>query len=63
MGEPQLCDISVSGRQGINFPSPDVPLTSLPAGLIREDLPMPELSELDVITQSTPASTHLVPAP
>jgi glycine dehydrogenase subunit 2 len=53
MGEPQLCDISVSGRQGINFPSPDVPLTSLPAGLIREDLPMPELSELDVIRHYT----------
>jgi glycine dehydrogenase subunit 2 len=53
MGEPQLCDISVSGRQGINFPSPDVPLTPLPAGFIREDLPMPELSELDVIRHYT----------
>ena len=53
MGEPQLCDISVSGRQGIEFPSPDVPLAPLPQNLIREDLPMPELSELDVIRHYT----------
>ena len=53
MGEPQLCDISVSGRQGINFPQPDVPLASFPEGFIREDLPMPELSELDVIRHYT----------
>lgn len=53
MGEPQLCDISVSGRQGIEFPSPDVPLSPLPQNLIREDLPMPELSELDVIRHYT----------
>ncbi|MFZ2098924.1 MAG: aminomethyl-transferring glycine dehydrogenase subunit GcvPB [Anaerolineales bacterium] len=53
MGEPQLCDISVAGRQGIDFPSPDVPLAPLPDGFIREDLPMPELSELDVIRHYT----------
>jgi glycine dehydrogenase subunit 2 len=53
MGEPQLCDISVSGRQGIDFPTPDVPLAPLPEGLVREDLPLPELSELDVIRHYT----------
>ncbi len=53
MGEPQLCDISVSGRQGISFPKPDVPTSPLPEGLIREDLPLPELSELDVIRHYT----------
>lgn len=53
MGEPQLCDISVSGRQGISFSSPDVPLSPLPEGFIREDLPLPELSELDVIRHYT----------
>jgi glycine dehydrogenase subunit 2 len=53
MGEPQLCDISVAGRQGIDFPSPDVPFAPLPDGFIREDLPMPELSELDVIRHYT----------
>ncbi len=53
MGEPQLCDISVAGRQGVDFPQPDVPLSPLPEGFIREDLPMPELSELDVIRHYT----------
>jgi glycine dehydrogenase subunit 2 len=53
MGEPQLCDISVSGRQGINFPKPDVPTYPLPEDLLRQDLPLPELSELDVIRHYT----------
>ncbi len=58
MGEPQLCEISVAGRQGITFPMPDVPFTALPDGLVREDLPLPELSELDVIRHYTRLS-HL----
>jgi glycine dehydrogenase subunit 2 len=53
MGEPQLCDLSVSGRQGIDFPQPDVPLAPLPEGLLRPDLPLPELSEVDVIRHYT----------
>jgi glycine dehydrogenase subunit 2 len=53
MGEPQLCDLSVTGRQGIDFPQPDVPLSPLPEGFVREDLPMPELSELEVIRHYT----------
>jgi len=53
MGEPQLCDISVSGRQGIRFPHPDVPTYPLPQEFVREDLPLPELSELDVIRHYT----------
>ena len=53
MGEPQLCDISVTGRQGVDFPASDVPLSPLPDGLVRDDLPMPELSELDVIRHYT----------
>jgi glycine dehydrogenase subunit 2 len=53
MGEPQLCDISVSGRQGIRFPQPDVPTYPLPQEFVREDLPLPELSELDVIRHYT----------
>jgi glycine dehydrogenase subunit 2 len=50
---PQLCDISVSGRQGVRFPAPDVPKAALPEGLSRADLPLPELSELDVIRHYT----------
>jgi glycine dehydrogenase subunit 2 len=33
----------------VPLPEPDVPLTDLPAGLTREDLPLPELSEVDVV--------------
>jgi glycine dehydrogenase subunit 2 len=50
---PQLCDISVPGRQGVRFPKPDVESAPFPEGLIREELPMPELSELDVIRHYT----------
>jgi glycine dehydrogenase subunit 2 len=53
---PQLCDISVPGRQGIRYPEPDVPLAELPTDLLREDLPMPELAELDVIRHYTKLS-------
>src|SRR5512137_1589294 len=53
MGEPQLCDLSVSGRQGIDFPTSDVPTYPLPDGFIRDDLPLPELSEIDVIRHYT----------
>jgi glycine dehydrogenase subunit 2 len=53
MGEPQLCEISVAGRQGIRFPAPDVPVVDLPEGLVRKDLPLPEMGELDVIRHYT----------
>ncbi len=53
MTEPLLCDLSVHGRRGVRYPAPDVPLTDLPAGLIRDELPMPELSEVDVVRHFT----------
>lgn len=53
MGEPQLNEISVSGRQGIRFPIPDVPIADIPAEFQRSDLPLPEMSELDVIRHFT----------
>jgi glycine dehydrogenase subunit 2 len=53
MAEPLLCDLSVPGRQGISFPEPDVPLTGLPDALLREDLPLSELSEVDVVRHFT----------
>ncbi len=53
MGEPQLCELSVPGRHGLRYPAPDVPLSPLPEALLREDLPMPELSELDVVRHYT----------
>ena len=53
MTEPLLCDLSVPGRRGVRYPAPDVPLAKLPEGLVREDLPMPELSEVDVVRHFT----------
>lgn len=53
MPEPQLCDISAPGRQGVRFPESDVPEALLPEGLVRETLPMPELSEVDVVRHFT----------
>ena len=49
MTEPLLCEISVPGRKGFQFAACDVPETPLPQDLVREDLPMPELYEVDVI--------------
>ena len=53
MTEPLLCELSVPGRQGVRFPERDVPYAELPAGLVREDLPLPELSEVDVVRHFT----------
>ncbi len=53
MTEPTLYELSSAGRTGVQFPEPDVPLTDLPKSYLREDLPLPELSELDVIRHFT----------
>jgi glycine dehydrogenase subunit 2 len=52
--EPLLSELSVVGRAGQRFPAPDVPRTSLPeAGLLRPELPLPELSEPEVVRHFT----------
>ena len=53
MTEPLLCDLSVHGRRGLRYPEPDVPLAELPGSLTRENLPLPELSEVDVVRHFT----------
>lgn len=53
MTEPLLRDLSVTGRKGLRFPASDVPLADLPTGLTRKELPMPELSEVDVVRHFT----------
>lgn len=53
MTEPLLCEISVPGRRGVRFPEPDVPSTPLPEAFVRRDLPLPEVSERDVIRYFT----------
>ncbi|RPJ32978.1 MAG: glycine dehydrogenase subunit 2, partial [Planctomycetaceae bacterium] len=51
--EPTIYELSSPGREGVRFPKPDVPSFPLPDGFVREDLPLPELSELDVVRHFT----------
>lgn len=53
MTEPLLSDLSSTGRVGFRFPQPDVPLADLPDNLLRKELPLPEMSELEVIRHFT----------
>lgn len=53
MPEPTIYELSSPGRIGMRFPEPDVPTTTLPEGMLRQDLPLPELSELDVVRHFT----------
>ena len=50
MSEPLIYDLSAPGRPGVHAARRRMcPLTALPEGLVRRDLPLPELSELDVV--------------
>ncbi len=49
MTEPLVYEISVPGREGAALPTTDVPESKLPSHLLRADLPLPELSEVDVV--------------
>jgi len=53
MTEPLLCELSIPGRRAMRYPAPDVPMTELPVSLTREELPLPELSEIDVVRHFT----------
>ena len=53
MPEATVFELSSPGRQGVRFPTPDVPLSKLPTGLTRQIMPLPELSEVDVIRHFT----------
>jgi glycine dehydrogenase subunit 2 len=53
MNEPLLCELSVPGRTGLRFPEADVPLYPLPEKLTRQDFPLPEVYETDVIRHFT----------
>ncbi|MGD8458274.1 MAG: aminomethyl-transferring glycine dehydrogenase subunit GcvPB [Anaerolineales bacterium] len=56
MGEQVIYDKSSPGRRGIRFPASDVPQVELPKEFLRKDLPLPELSELEVIRHFTKLS-------
>jgi glycine dehydrogenase subunit 2 len=47
--EPTIFELSRPGRRGCSLPQVDVPETELPAGMLRDDLPLPEVSEVDVV--------------
>nr|MBN1228807.1 aminomethyl-transferring glycine dehydrogenase subunit GcvPB [Anaerolineae bacterium] len=49
MTEPLIYDLGSPGRIGIRLPAPQVPLTDIPEDLIREELDLPEVSEIDVV--------------
>ncbi len=55
---PTIFDLTSPGRQGVQFPEPDVPSIPLPENLVRKILPLPELAEIDVIRHFTNLS-HL----
>lgn len=53
MNEPLIYDLSAPGRTGVDLPAPDVPLADLPADYVRDDLDLPEVSEIDVVRHFT----------
>jgi glycine dehydrogenase subunit 2 len=53
MTEPLIYELSSSGRTAIEMPAPDVEKAEIPASLEREELPLPELSEIDVVRHFT----------
>jgi glycine dehydrogenase subunit 2 len=49
MPEPLIFELSSPGRKAITMPDSDVPHTDLPKEFVRENLPLPEVSEIDVV--------------
>ncbi len=49
MPEPLIFDLSSPGRKAVSMPDSDVPHTDLPQEFVRENLPLPEVSEIDVV--------------
>ena len=48
MLQPLIYDLSEPGRRGVSLPSCDVPQSRLPSHLLRDDLPLPEVGEVQV---------------
>ncbi|HIQ05553.1 MAG TPA: glycine dehydrogenase subunit 2 [Anaerolineae bacterium] len=49
MTEPLIYEISHPGRTSASLPALDVPETPLPEGLVRKELPLPEVTEVDLM--------------
>ncbi|MBN1312999.1 MAG: aminomethyl-transferring glycine dehydrogenase subunit GcvPB [Anaerolineae bacterium] len=57
MKEPLIYDLGSPGRTGIKMPKPDVPPTEIPSELMRDELDLPEVSEIDVVRHYTHLSS------
>ena len=53
MPEATIFELSSPGRRGVRYPEPDVPPAPIPESITRDDLPLPELAEMDVIRHFT----------
>ncbi|HDD61158.1 MAG TPA: glycine dehydrogenase subunit 2 [Chloroflexi bacterium] len=53
MTEKTIFELSRPNRKGIRFPAPDVPLAELPKDFLRENLPLPEVPENEVVRHFT----------
>lgn len=53
MTEKLIYEMSAPGRRGVRFPAPDVPQANLPTGFERDDLPLPEVGELETLRHFT----------
>jgi glycine dehydrogenase subunit 2 len=51
--EPVIYDLGRPGRMAVHMPEPDVPLTAIPAELVRGDLDLPEVDQLSVVRHFT----------
>jgi glycine dehydrogenase subunit 2 len=56
MFEPVIYDKSSPGRRGVRFPKSDVTASDLPEDFLREELPLPEVNEIEVIRHYTKIS-------
>jgi glycine dehydrogenase subunit 2 len=53
MMQPLLFELGSPGRAGYSLPELDVPASGLPLDLLREELPLPELTEREVVQHFT----------
>ncbi len=51
--EPVIFELSSPGRTAYTLPETDVPLATLPAGYVRDELKLPEVSELQFVRHYT----------
>jgi len=58
MPEPTIFKLSKPNRKGVRYPEPDVPEADLPQEFLRDELPMPEVSEHEVVRHFTNISQY-----